>query len=107
MLPKKQQAFRQDINGLRAWAVLTVVLYHFSVSGFRGGFIGVDVFFVISGFLMTGIIYRALSAPGGSQFSFINFYLARARRIIPALLAVCIALLVAGWFYLPAVDYGV
>ncbi|MBT1259895.1 acyltransferase [Pseudomonas sp. VS40] len=107
MLPKKQQAFRKDINGLRAWAVLTVVLYHFSVFGFRGGFIGVDVFFVISGFLMTGIIYRALSAPGGSQFSFINFYLARARRIIPALLAVCIALLIAGWFYLPAVDYGV
>ena len=56
-LPK---AFRYDINGLRAWAVVAVVLYHFGVPGFAGGFVGVDVFFVISGFLMTGIIISGL-----------------------------------------------
>ncbi|MGY2436759.1 acyltransferase family protein, partial [Escherichia coli] len=50
-----QKAFRHDINGLRAWAVVAVVLYHFGVPGFTGGFVGVDVFFVISGFLMTSI----------------------------------------------------
>ena len=50
--------FRTDINGLRAWAVMAVVLYHFGVPGFQGGFVGVDIFFVISGFLMTGIIVK-------------------------------------------------
>ncbi|MCV5735556.1 hypothetical protein OFN56_27020, partial [Escherichia coli] len=54
------KAFRYDINGLRAWAVVAVVLYHFGVPGFAGGFVGVDVFFVISGFLMTGIIITGL-----------------------------------------------
>ena len=48
--------FRDDINGLRAWAVIAVILYHFGVSGFTGGFVGVDIFFAISGFLMTGIV---------------------------------------------------
>ena len=80
------KAFRYDINGLRAWAVVAVVLYHFGVPGFAGGFVGVDVFFVISGFLMTGIIITGLER---GNFSLWGFYLARARRIIPALLVLC------------------
>jgi peptidoglycan/LPS O-acetylase OafA/YrhL len=94
--------FRQDINGLRAWAVVAVVLYHFGVPGFTGGFIGVDVFFVISGFLMTSIIVRALSE---GRFSVLRFYLARAHRIIPALAVLAMVLLIFGWLTLPSTDY--
>ena len=94
--------FRPDINGLRAYAVAAVVLYHFGVPGFAGGFVGVDVFFVISGFLMTGIIVSQLEA---GRFSLLGFYLARAARIIPALAALCAAVLVFGWFWLTPVDY--
>lgn len=89
--------FREDINGLRAWAVVAVILFHFNVPGFSGGFVGVDIFFVISGYLMTGIITRGLN---DNNFSFINFYLSRARRILPALLVLCAALLVVTWFSL-------
>ncbi|WIH19059.1 acyltransferase family protein [Photobacterium damselae] len=94
--------FRTDINGLRALAVIAVVLFHFNPSWVPGGFAGVDVFFVISGFLMTGIIFRGLE---NNNFSIINFYVARANRIIPALSVVCLALLVFGWFYLTPLDY--
>lgn len=94
--------FRKDINGLRAWAVLAVIFYHFGIPGFNGGFIGVDVFFVISGYLMTAIILKGLEQ---GQFSIIDFYLARARRIFPALLALCSVLLVLGWFLLSPPDY--
>src|ERR1039457_4022433 len=94
--------FRQDINGLRAYAVAAVLLYHFGVPGFGGGFVGVDVFFVISGFLMTGIILTKLEA---RNFSLPDFYLARARRIIPALAVFCLALLVFGWFWLTPYTY--
>ena len=100
--PIQPKAFRYDINGLRAWAVFAVVLYHFGVPGFAGGFVGVDVFFVISGFLMTGIIISGLER---GNFSLWGFYLARARRIIPALLVLCASLLILGWFWLPNVDY--
>lgn len=95
-------AFRTDINGLRAWAVVAVMLFHFGVPGFAGGFVGVDVFFVISGFLMTQIIVKGLE---GGRFSVWGFYLARARRILPALLVLCAVLLALGWFVLPAPDY--
>lgn len=94
--------FRLDINGLRAWAVVVVMLFHFGVPGFAGGFVGVDVFFVISGFLMTQIIAKGLE---GGRFSVWSFYLARARRIVPALLVLCAGLLAAGWWVLPAPDY--
>lgn len=103
------RTFRHDINGLRAWAVAAVVLYHFGVSGFSGGFAGVDIFFVISGFLMTGIIVRGLDpdASKGNRrpFSIIDFYLSRARRILPALLVLCVAVLVLGWFLFSPLEY--
>lgn len=102
MNPVSESSFRHDINGLRALAVVAVVLYHFGVPGFDGGFVGVDVFFVISGLLMTGIVTRGLE---NQRFSVWDFYLARGRRIIPALLALCISLLVLGWFFLPVSDY--
>lgn len=94
--------FRGDINGLRAWAVSIVVLYHFGVPGFAGGFVGVDVFFVISGFLMTGIIVKGLER---HSFSLLGFYMSRARRILPALVVMCAFLLVLGWFILLPTDY--
>ncbi|MDG2968443.1 acyltransferase family protein [Pseudomonas extremaustralis] len=98
-----ERAFRKDINGLRAWAVIAVILYHFGVSGFSGGFVGVDIFFVISGFLMTSIIVKGLEDQGG--FSILKFYLSRAKRIIPALLALCLTITVLGWFYLSESEY--
>ncbi|WP_034106666.1 acyltransferase family protein [Pseudomonas lurida] len=98
----KNPGFRSDINGLRAIAVIAVVFYHFGVKGFSGGFAGVDIFFVISGFLMTGIIFRQTAV---GKFSLIGFYLSRARRIIPALAVLCIALLAGGWFLLIPSDY--
>jgi len=94
--------FRPDINGLRSIAVATVVLFHFGVPGFRGGFVGVDVFFVISGFLMTKIIVEKLWT---GRFSVFDFYLARARRIFPALAALCLVLLALGAVSLSPVDY--
>lgn len=100
--PRVRTDFRPDINGLRAWAVVAVVLYHFHIPGFAGGFVGVDVFFVISGFLMTGLVMARLEA---SDFSFRDFYIARARRIVPALAVLCGVLLALGWWVLLAPDY--
>lgn len=94
--------FRVDINGLRAVAVLAVVLFHFGVAGFSGGFVGVDVFFVISGYLMTRIILAPLAE---GRFSVLRFYLARARRIFPALAALCVLMLAYGWASLSPMDY--
>lgn len=96
------QNFRGDINGLRAWAVLAVVLYHFNVAGLGGGFAGVDVFFVISGFLMAGIVNSGVEQ---GRFSLVSFYLARARRILPALIALVAVLLLVGWFLLMPSEY--
>lgn len=94
--------FRKDINGLRAIAVIAVVLFHFNPAWAPGGFVGVDIFFVISGFLMTGIIFRDIE---NNNFSYLNFYIARANRIIPALAVLCFVLLVLGWFFLVPFDY--
>lgn len=96
--------FRTDINGLRAIAVIAVVLYHFGIPGFSGGFSGVDIFFVISGYLMTSIIFSRMAR---SDFSIIGFYMDRARRIIPALYFLCFFLLVLGYFLLLPADYQV
>ena len=98
----QKKHFRKDINGLRAYAVLVVVLYHFGVLGFSGGFVGVDIFFVISGFLMTKIIYSGLNK---ENFSLLQFYYSRAKRIIPTLIILCLTLLSIGWYLLPAMDY--
>jgi len=94
--------FRNDINGLRAWAVVAVILYHFRVPGFGGGFVGVDIFFVISGFLMTGIVVSGLER---GELSLAMFYIARARRILPALIVVCAVLLAVGYWVLLPPDY--
>jgi peptidoglycan/LPS O-acetylase OafA/YrhL len=85
--------YRADIDGLRAVAVVPVVLYHFGVRGFGGGFVGVDVFFVISGYLITGLIYAEL---GGGSFSILRFYERRIRRIFPALFAMIAAAMATG-----------
>lgn len=94
--------YRPDIDGLRTIAVVPVVLFHANVAGFTGGFVGVDIFFVISGFLITTIIHRELAE---GRFSILRFYERRARRILPALFAVMVASLIAGWFILAPVDY--
>ena len=94
--------FRNDINGLRAVAILAIVLFHFKSDWLPGGFAGVDVFFVISGFLMTAIILRRLE---NGSFSLIDFYVSRAKRIIPPLLVLCLVLLIFGWFYLFPHEY--
>lgn len=100
--PVEKSKYRADIDGLRAVAVLVVVFHHLSSRFFPGGYIGVDVFFVISGFLIAGIIHREMLA---GTFTFSRFYERRIRRIFPALFAVLIPVLVVGWFvYLPA-DY--
>src|SRR5271157_4946824 len=77
-----QTGFRPDIEGLRAVAVLAVVLFHAEVPGVGGGYIGVDVFFVISGFLITGLLWREVSTTGTVRLR--GFYGARARRLLPA-----------------------
>ena len=86
--------YRADIDGLRAIAVLSVVFFHAGL-GVSGGYAGVDVFFVISGFLITSLILRDLD---GGSFSIVEFWERRARRIFPALAVVVIATLIAGWF---------
>ncbi|MCW8092737.1 acyltransferase family protein [Alteromonas sp. ASW11-130] len=94
--------FRYDINGLRAIAVIAVVIFHFAPSLLPGGFAGVDVFFVISGFLMTSIIFRGMEK---DTFSLTKFYIARANRIIPALALLCGVVMIFGWFYLLPTAY--
>jgi peptidoglycan/LPS O-acetylase OafA/YrhL len=95
-------AYRPDIDGLRAVAVLSVVLFHFGIGPFTGGFVGVDVFFVISGYLITAIIAREIEA---GQFSLLGFYDRRVRRILPALVAVIVTSLIAGYLLLLPGDY--
>ena len=98
--------YRADIDCLRAVAVLFVIAFHWQIAGFGGGFVGVDIFFVVSGYLITGQIVSGLFA---DSFSFADFYLRRARRLLPALYATIFVSAVVGWFVLlpPAMlDYG-
>lgn len=89
--------YRPDIDGLRAIAILSVVLFHAFPTFTRGGFVGVDIFFVISGFLISGIVFRGLRQ---GRFRFRSFYVHRARRIFPALVLVLASTYVFGWFWL-------
>lgn len=98
----KMRELRKDIQGLRALAVLSVVLYHFNQSYVSSGFVGVDIFFVISGFLMTSIIYKGMAS---KSFNILQFYIARAKRIIPVLSVVVIFLLIFGYLFIEPLTY--
>ncbi len=91
--------FRPDIEGLRAVAVIAVVLYHAGIPGIAGGFIGVDVFFVISGFLITGLLWREVATTNTVRLG--RFYGARARRLLPAAATVAIATAIGAAIVLP------
>ncbi|XNZ01052.1 acyltransferase family protein [Micrococcus luteus] len=91
--------FRADIQGVRAVAVLSVLLFHAGLPWLPGGYVGVDVFFVISGFLITGLLIKEVSRTG--RISLLDFYVRRVRRILPAALVVVALTLAAGWLFLP------
>lgn len=93
----KTMDYRREIDGLRALAVLPVILFHAGFETFSGGFVGVDVFFVISGYLITTIILAELEQ---GNFSIVNFYERRARRILPALFSVMLVCIPFAWFWL-------
>jgi peptidoglycan/LPS O-acetylase OafA/YrhL len=94
-----QSRFRPDIEGLRAVAVVAVVLFHADMPGVGGGFVGVDVFFVISGFLITGLLWREVSTTGTVELR--RFYGARARRLLPASATVGVVTLIGSAVLLP------
>jgi peptidoglycan/LPS O-acetylase OafA/YrhL len=97
----KNNQYRPDIDGLRAIAVLSVLLHHLNASLLPGGFVGVDIFFVISGYLITSHIYKEIS---DGTFSLKHFYKRRINRIVPALVTVIVASLVVGIFVLSPED---
>lgn len=96
-------AYRPDVDGLRALAIIPVVLFHAFPTMLRGGFVGVDIFFVISGFLISSIIFKGLQR---ESFSFRAFYANRIKRIFPALLLVLSACAVFGWFSMLPDEYA-
>lgn len=92
---------RREIDGLRAFAVLPVILFHAGFQTFSGGFVGVDIFFVISGYLITSIILEEQQA---GTFTLMGFYERRARRILPALFVVMAGCVALGWLWLLPID---
>ncbi|MGL6045320.1 MAG: acyltransferase family protein, partial [Vogesella sp.] len=93
--PASSAFYRPDIDGLRAIAVLSVIAYHIGVPGLTGGFVGVDIFFVLSGFLISGLLRQELLATG--RLGFAAFFARRIRRLGPALVLVTLATLLAGY----------
>ncbi|MCF8212238.1 MAG: acyltransferase [Rhodoferax sp.] len=100
--PLNHPEYRPDIDGLRAVAVLSVVVFHAFPSLMRGGFVGVDIFFVISGYLISSIIFQSLHT---ASFSFVEFFSRRIRRIFPPLLPMLVFCYALGWFALDAVEF--
>ncbi|WP_334187233.1 acyltransferase family protein [Noviherbaspirillum sp.] len=99
MTPTSPHAYRPDIDGLRAIAVLAVIAFHANAALMPGGFVGVDIFFVISGFLITGLIAKGMEE---GNFSFVTFYTRRIKRIFPAYIVVALATLaVSSWLLIP------
>ena len=94
----KEHPYRPEIDGLRMIAVVAVVLYHFGMPGLSGGFAGVDVFFVISGYLIGGILWRETRATG--RISLARFYIRRVKRLAPAFFAMALAASVIAWLVL-------
>jgi peptidoglycan/LPS O-acetylase OafA/YrhL len=94
--------YRRDIDGLRALAVLSVIFYHAFPKYLKGGFVGVDIFFVISGYLITSIILKNLE---NNNFCLFEFYARRIKRIFPALILVLFSCTALGWFILTDVEY--
>ena len=94
--------YRSDIDGLRALAVLAVLTFHALPTVLPGGFVGVDIFFVISGYLITSILLKDIQA---GNYSIKKFYARRVRRIFPALSVVLVFCLALGWVVLTAVEY--
>ena len=90
--------FRPDVEGLRALAILSVIFFHFDVISISGGFVGVDIFFVISGYVISLSIINSMHQSNG-QFSYLEFYSRRARRILPAFLATIIFVLTLGFLF--------
>lgn len=93
----RKQYYRPDIDGLRALAIIPVVLFHFELFGFSGGYVGVDIFFVISGYLIASIILRDIKA---NSFSLLHFWQRRVRRIVPILSVVMASTLAVGYHLL-------
>src|SRR5687767_5116253 len=93
--------YRADIDGLRALAVMAVLLFHADL-GLSGGYIGVDVFFVISGFLITSLLLKEIDS---GTFHIAQFWERRVRRIVPAVAVLVVVTVVAGWFFLLPRDF--
>ena len=102
MLSSIEKAYRPDLNGLRGLSVLLVLFFHLDLEYFKGGFLGVDVFFVLSGYFISKNILFDIE---NKKFSFLVFYQKRIRRLFPALFTTLLLTLVAGYFYLTANNY--